>query len=376
MTLTGCMQRFKLFLIFILIPWLALASEKPQWSFDGLRVLEESSEGRLTPPMVIWWNVGLNADGIFPDTRILEASIKSMIHPKVDVLAFGEFERPSLSYHLLKEIRKMFPYERSIQNYRHSSQTHSEIRVFSKWPLLRKYRSELKWTPDSELALIEMLENYGISDSPSSAEVESYLERKLEIFEVLRPDNQKFYLAPVHLNNPWAFLKNQNQEPAGYLEKILEVITSDNNPLVHQLEDLNMKINSFFKASDKTKPVILIGDFNLPRSPLPVGTQNSIMSYFIKVLHKLSPESVVSRGFQILREAGFQEFVPSETKSFPEVTEGEIFPFELQIDHALSLSSRELEVLRAGFLHQIGPGGENLPIGSDHRPLLIQFKIN
>jgi endonuclease/exonuclease/phosphatase family metal-dependent hydrolase len=374
---TEFMQVFSFFVLLLISLFSASLTARPNWAFEGHRVFDSGSESEaeVKSPMVIWWNVGLNAHPRKEELIRLESSIATLIHPKVDVLVFGEFQESALSYRLVQRLHENFPYTHSVNNYFHLQESRREIKIYSRWPLGLKKVAPLKWRPIGEKEFDEMADNYSLKEATSRREITPRLQRTLTIVEVKRNDHQSFYLAPVHLNNPWAYLKNQSSEPASNWEKMVEVVSSDNNPLFHQLSDLSLRLNDFYKVH-KSKPLILIGDFNMPRSPLPVGFKNSMATYVFQSLHRLTPiGKIASRGFQILRESGFKELVPNETKSFPEKISSIEFPFELQIDHALALGGEKLEVMRAGFIHQVDENGEATPIGSDHRPLVLQFAL-
>ena len=207
---------------------------------------------------VLWWNVSAGIVGT-PETAAAEKALNANLHEILvsshapDVIALTLF-RPSLlepSVKALLEERYLFrhfaPFD-ELAKY--------GIAVFSRVPLRLLRQEVLDFTP------LELR---------SEAEREQYRRDWCHVVELCtRPflafelewQGRRALFFPVHIYDVWRIYRNRH----GWVKTALEVIYGDQNALWYQLQRFRQKVEQVRKERTDRPPVIIVGDFNIPRS--------------------------------------------------------------------------------------------------------------
>lgn len=216
---------------------------------------------------IFWWNIGCGStrglnkipERIRADFdpanqwKNIEALVKKE-STRPDVLILGEYcpkYFQQKTYDLLKEV---YPYIHRLNKSNEAYKIRNGLRVFS--------RSRIKVLNESVLQTGSFLESpvmkkcYEEERDNISAKYfnKDFWKRPLLELEVTK-ENKKYKISPLHLANPWRFVKSC----VGRIDAGFEIMSGTANPNYSQA----LQVRDYF--TDKTS-VVMIGDFNAPKS--------------------------------------------------------------------------------------------------------------
>lgn len=218
---------------------------------------------------IFWWNIAGGAIGSNDLNKNLDGMVSSSIQP--DIILLGEYTGNELSYKVLKDINKLYPYSKNI-NY-NSKNKNTKLKIFSKFKFNLLVNTTIDATPihatpnEIEDFTREWLDLLGYAKS---------LERPYNLIE-LSKNNKKYYISFTHLLNPWSgLLEKIKRNRPSWLEKTAKIALfrkisfGSNDPLYHQIEKLKNRLSVDIKTKiPKKAPFILVGDFNAPKNSFP-----------------------------------------------------------------------------------------------------------
>jgi endonuclease/exonuclease/phosphatase (EEP) superfamily protein YafD len=291
---------------------------------------------------VLWWNI---ANCVIAP-RALANNLDRLLHSEIapDFIALGEYDLDLCGELLDPLLREFYPYWH-FENY-NENLTRTGILVVSKRSFTRSVRRNLDWTP-SDLPR-QGREEYRRREVLADSNHGRDNVRPLVIYHVGEGDG--IDLIPLHLDNPWAAMR----EAEGRTATGAEMLVGSDTPLAHQIVRLHRVLDHILNP--ESGHFLVFGDMNTPEAVL--GVQPQL--------------------FHILRGRWKDVFLPasgaffeSSHGSFPAQSSGfrssgVLSVWQPQIDHAFT--SEE-------FLFQIR-GREIIPLqGSDHYPLFVVIDL-
>jgi endonuclease/exonuclease/phosphatase family metal-dependent hydrolase len=164
-------------------------------------------------------------------------------------------------------------------------------------------------------------------------------------YQLEQSNGAKITLVPVHLMEPWmALLREHGKMSTGY-----EIFMNNENPLYEQTKRLIL-----YAQAEQTRwnvPLLMLGDFNLPKSSFKSGYLNSM-------------------GYDLIAEFFTDLFREDSTPTFPTATSLENDTPEmpmLQLDHAFLLGNVPLSDLDYAHSPRL--------MGSDHYPIWVKLEL-
>ncbi|MCA9668372.1 MAG: endonuclease/exonuclease/phosphatase family protein [Myxococcales bacterium] len=285
---------------------------------------------------VMWWNIQYGAQNDAAKGRPLDHNLRALTRSALspDVVLLGEFESHAISPAVRAELDKRYPYRHYVAL--NDAVSQRGIQVFSKHPLDAKHQERWDYVPAGADA--KTAEAYR-ADWRSFRGEKGFPRRYIRL-TVKHPQTGKAIdILPIHTAQPWdRYTEQASVKALGKARVAYELLAGGNNPLMHQLRRLRGKLERDYGKDLDRKPMLMLGDFNLPRGRF----------------------GIRSRAYRLTRRNlsdAFTHWAPS----WPASTAGEYKGYpKLKIDHAFTggdLSARAAEVL---------------PIkGSDHYPIYV-----
>lgn len=285
---------------------------------------------------VMWWNVGCSStrglkelserdrdliDPVHQWSNIAELINSNRLRP--DVLILGEYCPSAFDDPTYKLIRKKYKYKFRLNKSNPLYNIRNGLRVFSRYKIRDVQEGVLKAESFVDSDLMQNCDAAVKKRNPKSFGKPAFWNRPKITFKI-RKDERTYKIAPIHLANPWSFVKS-----CAGIWKTPGVIKDDKtNANYLQAEQL---VESF----SEEESMILIGDFNAPKKILGGS----------------------SKTYRYLREFFGESAVASDLYTFDDPRRN--FP-AYSIDHAFV--SGDLDV----------KNGVVLPFaGSDHLPIYI-----
>ncbi len=215
---------------------------------------------------VFWWNIGCSStkglssipEALRPDFNPVNQwkNIEALVNDeqtRPDVLILGEYcpkYFQQKTYDLLKET---YPHIHRLNKSNEAYKIRNGLRVFSKTRI--KVLNEGVLQTGDFLDSSVMKTCYENKRGSISAKYfnKDFWERPLIELEIEKGE-KKYKVSPVHLANPWVFIKNCIGYEVGF-----ELISGENNPNYNQA----LQVVDYFSEKDST---VMIGDFNAAKS--------------------------------------------------------------------------------------------------------------
>lgn len=301
----------------------------------------------------MWWNIQQGTlakklqkkDDYLIKRNFLTENITTLIESslKPEILIFGEYSPGAIDQETLNELADHYPYSMfSKYNLRLTGRNAYGILIFSTIRFTEARRAVLDWIPPG-MSRRRAIDYFRMYWRERSGDATTKYERT---YQNLRFESQRggpgFHIVPVHLVQPWSGFARMY----GEVETIYSVLYSDDNPLVNQVYYLRQNLKKDFGKRFNGHPLLVIGDFNVPKMKL-----------------------VNVRGYEYASEGFSEVFGKNCPVTFPAVSSQFIdkFPYKykrLKLDHAFindHVSVKAAEVL-------------NLK-GSDHYPVYLVLNI-
>ncbi len=291
---------------------------------------------------VLWWNIGKGVSskkqkatlGYSPLDRNLQRL--PLTHMGPDVLILGEFLPSYLESDTLQVLEAAYPYRARFPYAKNTEGQEREIGVFSRVPFQSRYFSEaLDFVPMG--ASVGEQEAYREEWSKGSMTREHEWVRSYQRIEFTTARGT-VSLVPVHFSQPWALITATDGKWAAAFDMML---TGD-HPIANQIERLFARLRSDLGEAWSRSPVVVLGDFNLPKQVY--GIRPSALAPFRFPTHDV----LASRS-----EFSFPAISDPDSKSVP----------QLRIDQAWGTASSlvtDAEVLQIR--------------GSDHYPIWMSLE--
>lgn len=213
---------------------------------------------------VLWWNVqGFNNDG----QKVRQTL--SQVGSQYDLIFIGE-SNSAIITQLVDTSLAEFKYTAS---YDYPDNAGVSISVLSKYPLKKTHDIVLEWGDFDQK--VNWMKRY--KTSPYNPR------RRLSIFDV-KINDVIYHFAPIHFLNPWPIMTSVD----GYIKTAMNIYLGGWSPLLYQAEAALEFIekSGFIKSKN---PFVLIGDFNVPSTPVPSSIVQILSSRMTDLMLDVSP---------------------------------------------------------------------------------------
>jgi len=307
------------------------------FAFDSNSVVNLRKLNKLSTASgikVFWWNVAWgshNSDGALDQNLTVMA--RSDYRP--DIIVLGEYRSQDLNQKTHDLLKKWYPYQ---DHFTYSSSATVGIGIFSRSKFTRGGLKDLNWAPSSRsLSAQKTFKDSWRSSAPDEVR---YWDRRSASYR-FSINGSNFYLFPVHLLEPWKAI----YDVQGKLGVMDSFFSKGSNPLNYQIEAFRSFVKSELGGNFESAPVLLLGDFNAPKSVLTLPS----VSY-----------SILSRNFT---ECFFGSPDTFPAASSPVSSTPPFSYYHMKIDHGLI----------NGWVEKIG-GGVIEMRGSDHYPIYVVIR--
>jgi len=224
---------------------------------------------------IMWWNIGCSStrglkklsdsDRSSIDPQNQWTNLKLLVNSErliPDILILGEYCPSNFDDRIYKEVKSKYKNVYRLNKSNPLFRIRNGLRVFSKYKIENIQEKVLNAETFVDTELMRSCAADVKKRNPKSFGEKKYWNRPKISFTV-EHNKRNYKIAPVHLANPWAFVKSC----AG--------LWSTPGIIKHGVENANFvqaeQLVQSFSESDST---VLIGDFNAPKSILG-GTSNS-----------------------------------------------------------------------------------------------------
>ncbi len=251
----------------VLYGWVAMASAVEfLWDRPGThKVINHSAQADLK---IMWWNIqkGETNQYIASNRKIsgvLDQNIMALLEsPSApEILVFGEYSDDAFNHSTLEKLKAYYPHKLDSYIPFNPDVNQAGIMLFSRYPIELVSKELMDYFPEKLEGDASAIKQF----KTEWQEVERVWPRYYLVFKVTYNDKE-VYLSPVHLLEPWSTLyQRYGGGSIAHILVRLKVVFTKDNPLMYQLERFRSKLERDFGKELDQKPLIVMGDFNLPR---------------------------------------------------------------------------------------------------------------
>jgi endonuclease/exonuclease/phosphatase family metal-dependent hydrolase len=308
---------------------------KKFFSGDGIRIL--------------WWNIqsGETNRKIMGESNggesILDQNLLAYIasEERPDVVLLGEYSADSFSDVTLRALKSAYPYTPDHYWAYNKNTPEIGLMLWSRYPFEMLKNEPLDYFPPTMTDKTEV-EAYQADWARGFPGERTFIRPYLN----LRIDHPHGALHVVPFHGLIHIEKEYARSNGGFLSILkikVQYLFGKNNPIIHQLRRLRHFLEVDFGPNFDRAPVIIMGDFNLPRKLF----------------------GILSRAYRVISprlQDAFEE-IQATTWPMPSAKEFKEFSLRVQIDHAFV--SPSLQILQSAVLPMRG---------SDHAAIAIQVR--
>ncbi len=326
----------------------------------------------------LWWNVQKGETNrilakVYGTKPPLDVNLQKLIANEAtrpEILALGEYTDNSLSPETLQLIHQVYSFV-EITHY-NSEATMISILFATRLKVVHTTQLPLDYVPITESNVFSTNPNVDPNESSADSayrarwnqilgpEETLFSRRQFQAYLLELPNGSQITVVPVHLMEPWVAIKRL----FGKLKTAYQIFIDNDNPLIEQVKRLILYAT--VEQRKNQTPLLMLGDFNLPKGSLRSAYVNSIGYDLIEHFFTDLFQDDLTATFPTPSSQLFHEQESDSPWVTQPTTDDHQMP-PLKLDHAFLLGGLFHSYARQTYSPRL--------MGSDHFPIWVQFQL-